>query len=132
VAGFQLVSREFNRITIYNMLTKNKEVFTLIAEFPFDSVRKRMSVILRDSEGLYQILCKGADNVMLDRIYYDKSDVPGLRAIIEEDLYQYSCEGLRTLMMGKRNIIEEEFQSFIAIYEDLKKSFDELKEEKLC
>ncbi len=69
---------------------------------------------------------------MLDRIYYDKSNVPGLRAVIEEDLYQYSCEGLRTLMMGKRNIVEEEFQSFIDIYEELKKSFDEFKEEKLC
>lgn len=114
------------------MLNKTKEVYTLIAEFPFDSVRKRMSVILKDSKGKYQILVKGADNVMLDRIYYDKSEVPGLRSVIEEDLYQYSCEGLRTLMMAKRNIVEEEFQTFNEIYNELKTSFDESKEDKLC
>ena len=34
---------------------------------PFDSARKRMSVIVQDSGGQYILFCKGADNVILDR-----------------------------------------------------------------
>ena len=62
------------------------------------------------------IYCKGADAVMLDRINYDKNGIKGLKEIINMDLYQYSCEGLRTLMMTKRNISKEEYQTFKQIY----------------
>lgn len=48
LVGLQLVSRSHNRVTIFNMVTKVHETFKVIAEFPFDSVRKRMSVILKD------------------------------------------------------------------------------------
>lgn len=94
------------------MNSKEKFVYKFIAEFPFDSVRKRMSVILKDQNGEYQILCKGADSVMLDRITYEKNGINGLRDIVEEDLYSFSCEGLRTLMMTKRNICKEEYITF--------------------
>jgi magnesium-transporting ATPase (P-type) len=42
--------------------------FTILATIPFDSTRKRMSVIVQyaGSEGGI-VLSKGADNVMLDR-----------------------------------------------------------------
>ena len=81
----------------------------MIAEFPFDSVRKRMSVILKDENKNYKILTKGADSVMLDRISYDKNGIEGLREIIEHDLYTYSCEGLRTLMIAERSISTSEY-----------------------
>ncbi len=79
-AGIQLVSREHNRATIYNSATKETLVFKQIVEFPFDSVRKRMSVIIKDNQtGQYKILCKGADSVMLDRIIFEKNGIEGLR-----------------------------------------------------
>ena len=43
------------------------------AEFPFDSVRKRMSVLVEDERGHYKLMCKGADAVMMDRIMYGKN-----------------------------------------------------------
>lgn len=63
-----------------------------------------MSVIVKDPNGKYHILCKGADAVMLERINYEKNGIDGLRDLIDKDLYNYSCEGLRTLMMTKRSI----------------------------
>ena len=63
-----------------------------------------MSIIIKDEQGKYKIMCKGADSVMMDRIIYEKNEIDGLRDIIEEDLYHYSCEGLRTLVMTERNI----------------------------
>ena len=46
--GIQLLSREHDRLTIVNTITKETLVFKVIAEFPFDSIRKRMSVIIKD------------------------------------------------------------------------------------
>ena len=69
-----------------------------------------MSVIVKDMQmKTYKILCKGADSVMLERIVYEKNCIIGLREIIDEDLYQYSCEGLRTLMFAERSINYEEY-----------------------
>ena len=34
----------------------------------FNSTRKRMSVVARGPDGVIELLCKGADNVMLSRI----------------------------------------------------------------
>ena len=109
LAGIKLQKREHDRVTIENLLTQSESTFKVIAEFPFDSVRKRMSVVMKSQDGKYQILCKGADSVMLDRISYEKSPIESLKQIIESDLYTYSCEGLRTLMIAKRSICKEEY-----------------------
>ena len=86
---------------IHNNATKETREYKIIAEFPFDSIRKRMSVVVKDMQlGTYRILCKGADSVMLDRISYERNEIDGLRQIVDEDLYTYSCEGLRTLMFA--------------------------------
>jgi magnesium-transporting ATPase (P-type) len=51
-----------------------------VAEFPFDSIRKRMSVIVKNTATKsYKLLCKGADSVMLERIIFEKNGIDGLR-----------------------------------------------------
>jgi len=55
------------------MITKQEKTYKIIAEFPFDSVRKRMSVVIKDEHKNAKILVKGADSVMLNRINYDKN-----------------------------------------------------------
>ena len=56
---------------------------------------------------------------MYDRILYEKSGIVDLKKIIKDDLYKYSCEGLRTLMMTKRTISKSEFKKFKKIFEKL-------------
>jgi len=68
---------------------------------------------------------------MLERISFEKNGIDGLKDIIENDLYSYSCEGLRTLMIAKRTINKEEFDQFIKIYDHLMHSNNPAKEEKL-
>jgi magnesium-transporting ATPase (P-type) len=55
-----------------------KEIFKVVSEFPFDSTRKCMSVIVRDQFQKYYLLTKGADSVMLDKINFSKSNVKEL------------------------------------------------------
>jgi len=72
------------------MISKRKETFKIIADFPFDSIRKRMSILVKDESGNRILFTKGAENVMLDRIDFDKSGIDGLRDIVEQDLYSFS------------------------------------------
>ena len=79
VAAIQLVSREYNRMTIYNSATKESQVFKVVAEFPFDTMRKRMSVIVKEiATKQYKLLCKGADSVLLEKIVFEKNGIDGL------------------------------------------------------
>jgi Mg2+-importing ATPase len=47
--------------------TKAKEKYRKIDEIPFDFVRRRMSVIVEDKDGLNTLICKGAVEEVLDQ-----------------------------------------------------------------
>ena len=47
--------------------------FKLLHIFEFDSVRKRMSVVIRDEKNMIKLICKGADTVIRQRIDISKS-----------------------------------------------------------
>ena len=55
---------------IKNLLNKQMTSFELNAEFPFDSDRKRMSIVV-SNDGRHYLMTKGADNVMLPRLFND-------------------------------------------------------------
>jgi len=126
-----LLERKHGKLYLVNRNSTEQLVYCVEAEFPFDSVRKRMSLIISDEEGRYMLLCKGADNVMMERIVYEKNDIFNLKSLIDGDLYKYSCEGLRTLVMTKRNISTQEFSKFKKIYDKLMLSNHPMKEQKL-
>ena len=46
--GMQLVARNHSRLEVENRLVDMKEIFKVVSEFPFDSTRKCMSVIVKD------------------------------------------------------------------------------------
>ena len=46
------------------------EKYRTLAEFPFDSTRKRMSLIVQLENGEYYLMTKGADSIMLPRCVF--------------------------------------------------------------
>ena len=52
---------------IKNELTGQIEEYEIHQEFPFDSDRKRMTLIVKH-QGRYILMCKGADSIMLPRL----------------------------------------------------------------
>ena len=46
----------------------SSEVFQLLQVLEFNSTRKRMSVIIKDSEGRLKLICKGADSIIEQRL----------------------------------------------------------------
>ena len=52
---------------IFNELTQRDEEYEILREFPFDSDRKRMTLIVRH-QGRVIMMTKGADSIMLPRL----------------------------------------------------------------
>ena len=68
--GFDFVKKTSETIEVKSF-NGSFQIWELILELPFDSTRKRMSVIVkrRDIENSeYYVFCKGADTAMLDII----------------------------------------------------------------
>ena len=84
--------------------------FNLLGVNEFTSDRKRMSVVVEDLDtpGKATLYCKGADNVMLDRVDADSSETE----LLGEQLHFFAVSGLRTLVVAKRELNQEEVQDF--------------------
>ena len=96
--------------------------YELLATIPFDSDRKRMSVILRRPDGQVVVFCKGADNVMFERstsfltddgrTVTNKEDVSERREQMIGHLNSFGSDGLRTLVFARRILKTEEYSKF--------------------
>jgi len=104
--GFVFTKRTPRSITIN--FNGQDEVYELLCILDFNNVRKRMSVILK-REGKIRLYCKGADTVIKQRLK------PGQERIVEETqdhLDRFACDGLRTLVLGTKDLSEGEYESW--------------------
>lgn len=81
--------------------------FEVLNVIEFNSVRKRMSVILRDMNGEIKLYSKGADNVMLARA--SQTDNQYIDVTLQH-LEAFAKDGFRTLVLAYRVISEKEYQ----------------------
>lgn len=66
--GFKFIEKTSEYIKIEIGYLKRTEKYFVLAEFPFDSTRKRMSLIVKEElSGKLLLMTKGADSVMLPR-----------------------------------------------------------------
>ncbi|XP_043278571.1 probable phospholipid-transporting ATPase IM isoform X10 [Venturia canescens] len=104
--GFVFRERSPNSITID--VAENREVYELLCILDFNNVRKRMSVILRRN-GHLRLYCKGADNVIYERLKSDSEDIKNKTL---EHLNKFAGEGLRTLCLSVRDLDESFFNDW--------------------
>ncbi|KIJ26520.1 hypothetical protein M422DRAFT_272396 [Sphaerobolus stellatus SS14] len=87
--------------------------FEILNVCKFNSTRKRMSTIVRTPDGRIKLFCKGADTVILERLAPNQ---PYTEKTLQH-LEDYATEGLRTLCISSRTIPEEEYRSWVTIYD---------------
>lgn len=127
--GYTLVERTTGHIVI-DVLGERLRL-DVLGLHEFDSVRKRMSVIVRFPDNNVKVLVKGADTSMLnilkveiDDELYDSLHVK-IREATENHLSAYSSEGLRTLVIGSKNLTDAEFSEWQEMYEEASTSMHE-------
>ena len=95
--GFKFFEKTSEYVKIEIDYTKKVDKYFVLAEFPFDSTRKRMSLIVREeSTSKLLLMTKGADSIMLPRTTVTAKQLE----VIEDHLYKFACTGLRTLVMA--------------------------------
>ena len=100
--------------SIFVDIAGETQEFEVLNICEFNSTRKRMSSVIRGPDGKIKLYCKGADTVILERLD------PGAQPYTETTLNQleeYATEGLRTLCIAMREIPEEEYKKWVAIYD---------------
>lgn len=91
----------------------------MLAEFPFTSDRKWMSMIIKDNDQYY-LFCKGADTIMLPRIQFGATNDEQMRTFTENTLNRFAWEGLWVLVFGVKKLDEEEYQKFSEKYDNIR------------
>uniref|UniRef100_A0A8C1HJN0 Phospholipid-transporting ATPase n=1 Tax=Cyprinus carpio carpio TaxID=630221 RepID=A0A8C1HJN0_CYPCA len=100
--GFTYLRLKNSHMEILNR-EDEMERFELLEVLNFDSVRRRMSVIVKSSSGEYYLFCKGADSSIFPRVVSGK--VEQVRARVEHN----AVEGLRTLCVAYKKLTHEEY-----------------------
>ncbi|XP_054815958.1 phospholipid-transporting ATPase 1-like [Prosopis cineraria] len=111
--GYTLIERTSGHIVIDIQGVKQR--FNVLGIHEFDSDRKRMSVILGYPDNSVKLLVKGADISMLSVI--DKSSNMDMIRATESHLHSYSSLGLRTLVIGMRELNSSEFEQWHHAFE---------------
>lgn len=110
--GYTFTTRKPRSIFV-NILGKSTE-YQVLNILEFNSTRKRMSAVVRGPDGKVKLYCKGADTVILERL---AQDVQSFTETTLTQLEEYATEGLRTLCVAMREIPEDEYRKWSAIYD---------------
>ncbi|KAG8500008.1 hypothetical protein CXB51_006500 [Gossypium anomalum] len=113
--GYTLHERTSGHIVID--INGNKLRLDVLGLHEFDSVRKRMSVVIRFPDNTVKVLVKGADSTMFS-ILADTEKVDQIRQATRSHLTEYSSEGLRTLVVAARDLTDVELEQWQCRYED--------------
>ncbi|XP_048400326.1 probable phospholipid-transporting ATPase VD isoform X1 [Stegostoma tigrinum] len=114
-----LISKTCNQVTVE--LNKIGQLhFQLLHILPFDSIRKRMSVVVRHPlTNKVVVYTKGADSVMMDLLDVSAKG-HGEQKIIQERtqhyLDDYAKEGLRTLCIAKKVMNDSEYAEWVQFH----------------
>lgn len=114
--GYTLFERTSGHIVID--VNGEKLRLDVLGLHEFDSVRKRMSVVIRFPNNDVKVLVKGADTSILSILERDHTGNDHIRHVTQSHLNEYSSEGLRTLVVAARDLTDAELEEWQCMYED--------------
>ena len=116
--GWRFVGRELGRIVVERVPSGERLVYQLLATVPFDSNRKRMTVVVRLPDKSVAVYCKGADNIIFELsssyVKLSSPDADGAAQVMATHLARFGRDGLRTLALARRSLSAAELQTFLA------------------
>lgn len=120
--GFVFKDRTSNTIEI-EVLGKSL-TYELLDILDFNNVRKRMSVIVRAPNGQLKLYCKGADSVIFEHL--GKSPTSHrVRELTNDHLEHFAGVGLRTLCLAKKELSEDDYQTWKSEFKKAETSLED-------
>ncbi|XP_069468899.1 phospholipid-transporting ATPase IG isoform X2 [Ambystoma mexicanum] len=119
--GFTYLGLENEYMKIQNQ-NKETEMYQLLHVLNFDPVRRRMSVLLKNSAGKILLFCKGADSSVFHRVHQD--EVERTKAHVERN----ALDGYRTLCVAFKELSQEEYDKISKQLDDAKMALQDREE----
>ncbi|KAM8925890.1 phospholipid-transporting ATPase IK isoform 2-T2 [Lycaon pictus] len=104
--GYVFVARTQDSITVMEL--GEERVYQVLAMMDFNSIRKRMSVLVRNPEGSIYLYTKGADTVIFQRLRNKGTQ----EWTTEEALASFAEQTLRTLCLAYKEVDEAVFEGW--------------------
>ncbi|WJX76877.1 P-type phospholipid transporter [Trifolium repens] len=112
--GYTLFERTSGHIVID--INGEKLRLDVLGLHEFDSVRKRMSVVIRFPDNVVKVLVKGADTSMFSILANGSESHNSLLHATHSHLTEYSSQGLRTLVVASRSLSDAELEEWQSRY----------------
>jgi len=108
----RVVARTKYAMTISSILSSAQQEWRILEVLEFTSDRKRCSILVEDPQypEFVWLYCKGADNIILDRLHPDSDAKLLLKA--KDQIEVFANQGLRTLMVASKRIPRAEYESW--------------------
>uniref|UniRef100_A0A915PNG5 P-type ATPase N-terminal domain-containing protein n=1 Tax=Setaria digitata TaxID=48799 RepID=A0A915PNG5_9BILA len=126
--GIKLLKRSKQRVVLI-LPQNNNQAFDILRLLPFDSTRKKMSIIVRMNDEI-TLYCKGADSEILNSLSDCKSKQSITVQLTKEILKAYSMQGLRTLCLAKRHLTLTEYEQWMMKHTEIENNVGSLTYEK--
>ena len=97
--------KQFTKVRVFG----KEVVYEVLDLIEFTSDRRKMSVVLRTDEGIH-VYCKGADQKIFNSL--SSKDAAKNLEDAKSKLYQFSCEGLRTLAFAYAPLSEKTYADY--------------------
>ncbi|KAG4992835.1 hypothetical protein JHK87_026292 [Glycine soja] len=114
--GYTLFERTSGHIVID--VNGEKLRLDVLGLHEFDSVRKRMSVVIRFPDNAVKVLVKGADTSMFSILENGSESNNNIWHATQSHLNEYSSQGLRTLVVASRDLSGAEHEEWQSRYEE--------------
>ncbi|KAJ8679281.1 hypothetical protein QAD02_015068 [Eretmocerus hayati] len=126
----RLSRRTAQSVTI-TLPDKSILAFNVLKVLPFDSNRRCMSIIVKHPHsGEIVLYCKGADSTILSALSSNEEDST-VTAKIRQQLHSYARQGLRTLVMAKKPLTQEEYDNWLEKHAAIEASTDHNRERRI-
>lgn len=127
--GVRMISRTAKTIVIRfidSTDTQKEDVeYEILCLLPFDSSRRRMSIIVRTNNKIY-LYIKGAETSILPSL--SESNDWDMKATIEQHSVGFAEKGYRSLLVAYREISTEDFEHWFQQYQEAANSLDDREE----
>ncbi|KAG7254295.1 hypothetical protein CRUP_014076, partial [Coryphaenoides rupestris] len=115
----------FRALCLCHTVQVKEEEFELLHVLNFDSVRRRMSVIVKSSSGEYLLFCKGADSSIFPRVVSGKVEQEGLRTLCVafRRLSASEYQEASGLLSRAKLVLQEREQRLAQAYDAIERDF---------
>nr|CCC94924.1 putative phospholipid-transporting ATPase 1-like protein [Trypanosoma congolense IL3000] len=112
--GFRLLKRTAQEMRL--VVEGVERIYKILATLEFSPERKMMSIIVQDTRTKHIVLfTKGADSSLLPRLSMNQQS-QNYVGTLRGSLADMSACGLRTLVLGRRFLLPEEFEKWHVLY----------------